>query len=547
MPNYSRTPGGLGVSTGGQTPVYTTRRINTTAPLTGGGALSSDLTLYLDTATLLDGVALRNMPNVFTQPNYFTAAVRLTAGLTVEGTAQVSGTAIHYSPIYQGSVSDAQRYVTSGEVRTTPGGVDKDVQFNDGSTFGGDAAFQWDKTPNVLTVSGAGVFKTNLLVSGELYVNDKMTLGPRGLNRITVASETSDRPGTAFVHYFNHPSDGGATFLVGRARGTIAQASGLQLGDTLGLFVFQSYLSSISGFYSTAIFGGVAKEAWGAGLQGSYLSARTMTSGDANTVERFRFDSPNLALDTVYRASVASANRYVTSGELAGGSPGGANLDLQFNDASAFGGDSALTWQKTPNILTVSGTEHHYGPVFAGGSASAAGRYITSGEVAPDTGVLNTASTFWTGAAHVFGAATTVTTSGETRLTMGTSGAYIVVRDYEKLVTVSGTATVMVTGMLTGALHGFAARNVTAVSGGGAGFAGICIGISGVATAKTMFGNNLSAAQGTTATFANFSGASLPVFATPRAVQITASGGPRFAGGQIRLVSRCAEVIPPSA
>ena len=38
-----------------------------------------------------------------------------------------------------------------------------------------------------------------------------------------------------------------------------------------------------------------------------------------------------------------------------GGTPGGANTQVQFNDSSAFGGDADLTWNKTTNLLTVNG------------------------------------------------------------------------------------------------------------------------------------------------------------------------------------------------
>lgn len=38
-----------------------------------------------------------------------------------------------------------------------------------------------------------------------------------------------------------------------------------------------------------------------------------------------------------------------------GGTPGGSDTQVQFNDAGSFQGDSAFTWLQTPNILTISG------------------------------------------------------------------------------------------------------------------------------------------------------------------------------------------------
>ena len=38
-----------------------------------------------------------------------------------------------------------------------------------------------------------------------------------------------------------------------------------------------------------------------------------------------------------------------------GGTPGGSNTQVQFNDSSSFGGDADLTWNKTSNQLTING------------------------------------------------------------------------------------------------------------------------------------------------------------------------------------------------
>lgn len=40
-----------------------------------------------------------------------------------------------------------------------------------------------------------------------------------------------------------------------------------------------------------------------------------------------------------------------------GGTPGGSNTQIQFNDSSAFGGDADFVWDKTANALTLGGTD----------------------------------------------------------------------------------------------------------------------------------------------------------------------------------------------
>jgi hypothetical protein len=53
---------------------------------------------------------------------------------------------------------------------------------------------------------------------------------------------------------------------------------------------------------------------------------------------------------------VTLANLVTASGGGGGaGTPGGSNTQVQFNDSSAFGGDSGLTYNKTSNVLTAAG------------------------------------------------------------------------------------------------------------------------------------------------------------------------------------------------
>jgi hypothetical protein len=49
----------------------------------------------------------------------------------------------------------------------------------------------------------------------------------------------------------------------------------------------------------------------------------------------------------------AAAGSTVTGFGGAGGTPGGSNTQVQFNDVGAFGGDTGLVWDKTNDILTI--------------------------------------------------------------------------------------------------------------------------------------------------------------------------------------------------
>lgn len=105
------------------------------------------------------------------------------------------------------------------------------------------------------------------------------------------------------------------------------------------------------------------------------LAASKITSGTFGTT-RFADNSvtfakmQNIAADRLLGRSTAGTGNVeeisigsglsLSDGVLSasgggGGSPGGANTQLQFNDSGAFGGDSQLTWDKTNNVLTVTG------------------------------------------------------------------------------------------------------------------------------------------------------------------------------------------------
>jgi hypothetical protein len=68
----------------------------------------------------------------------------------------------------------------------TPGGSDTQVQFNDGgSTFGGDADFTWNKTTNVLGITG----DVNLS-DGGTYTTTLQTITPTAARTISFPDAT---------------------------------------------------------------------------------------------------------------------------------------------------------------------------------------------------------------------------------------------------------------------------------------------------------------------------------------------------------------------
>ena len=51
-----------------------------------------------------------------------------------------------------------------------------------------------------------------------------------------------------------------------------------------------------------------------------------------------------------------SGSLKLNGSDVGGGTPGGSNTQVQFNNAGSFGGDSDLVWNSTTNALTINGT-----------------------------------------------------------------------------------------------------------------------------------------------------------------------------------------------
>jgi len=138
-----------------------------------------------------------------------------------------------------------------------PAGADKQVQFNDGGAFGGDADFTWDKTANTLTVNGRGIF-----VGGT---GTKTFTTAHGLMFGYAGADTTIQVG-------DNVADKGA-FAGGYTRGTAAYPSYIKaIGE--GSFA-QGYARYSSGYGA----GKIKSSGYGSFAQGFVVGSEIESSG----------------------------------------------------------------------------------------------------------------------------------------------------------------------------------------------------------------------------------------------------------------------------
>ena len=131
-------------------------------------------------------------------------------------------------------------------------------------------------------------------------------------------------------------------------------------------------------------------------LRGEQIADGTIKSADIDdTVEKeftkVRISTDDLTPDflsskivaganvTVAVAGAPGSNQTLTIASTGGGggstSPGGTNTQIQFNDSAVFGGDAGLTYNKTTDVLTVTGG------LIATGSINVSGGINSTGNV----------------------------------------------------------------------------------------------------------------------------------------------------------------------
>jgi hypothetical protein len=157
-----------------------------------------------------------------------------------------------------------------------------------------------------------------------------------------------------------------------------------------GMVVSLGYVQADAGFLATALTATNynAIQAPGGGLAGLSLTVTgyvqtgnssatpTLTTGDTFHAGALYYDTTN-ACEELYNGTA-----WACLGTGGGGTPGGANTNVQFNNSGAFGGSGNFTWNNATHLLTVTAT-----------GSGAAGIAVGTGFIQADAGFLATVGT----------------------------------------------------------------------------------------------------------------------------------------------------------
>lgn len=270
------------------------------------------------------------------------------------------------SLVVSASVVSASTYlgITSGG---TPGGANKQIQFNSGSTFSGSQNLTYDYSTGQMTLTGT------MVVSGTLYANEYYT---NIISSSIIYSSGSTKFGddAADTHQFT------GSILGDVVSGTIARFTTITGSNITGTFAgngsgltsltasnITNFTTDVRNQFSAGtgitINAGVvsASNVPNSSLQNSSIALGTTvislgTTGSTiqglTALTSSNITGTTLQFTTISGSSISASSYF----GIPSASAGGVDKTIQFNSGSAFSGSSNLAFDYTNNQVKLTGT-----------------------------------------------------------------------------------------------------------------------------------------------------------------------------------------------
>ena len=213
-----------------------------------------------------------------------------------------------------------------------PGGSNTQVQFNDDESFGGSANLTFNKSTNTLVLSGTANVADfnatgNAVIGGNLTVNGNVTY-------VNVETLSVEDP---IISIGGGANGAPLTSDDGKDRGTALQ---YYSGSAKTAFMGWDNSNAEFGLGSVTT---VANDVVTFTTYGNLRAGNVIATGASFSAN---VTALGLLTDNLY---YANGNPWDLS------DPGGSNTQIQFNDDESFGGSSAFTFDKSSNLVTLTG------------------------------------------------------------------------------------------------------------------------------------------------------------------------------------------------